>query len=158
MWAFLFVKLRTKDFTDDMEIGALRQELGAEPIFTHLGRHKIFAAVAAGVNDDQAATIAGNDGLLSGSAKLLWIEPCMIADIKRTIAENETDPASPRVTVRKIDLSKPEDLGDKLELLQMLLKTMPDDDPDKQKLQKLQELLRQHAETCKDPDCQIPRV
>ena len=152
MWAYLLFIPRTEfDDGGDAELtrtravalhthpGTNAQPGGVPPLFTYVGKKRVWVLVKADLTDAQAETISNNDCLLTGTVKLIWWESIMSADFQRTLIENEQE--EPGFKVCKIDLGK---VGDKeAELLAMMTQSMPDgEDKDR-----LLEILRGRKET-----------
>jgi hypothetical protein len=101
MWAYLFSKPRTEGATDEVELKREDQEFSTPilegtitwvlraPLFIHLGKKRVWVLVKADLNDEQASILSDNDRLLTGTTKLLWWEPVMIEDFRRTLDNNE---------------------------------------------------------------------
>lgn len=103
MWAYLFSKPRTEGATDEVELKREDQEFSTPilegtitwvlraPLFVHLGKRRVWVLVKADLTDAQAETISNNDCLLAGTAKLIWWEPVMGEDFRRTLDRNEAN-------------------------------------------------------------------
>lgn len=138
MWAYLFFIPRTEGRSGQDEVvhsdkefsTAAKTHLGdTPPLFTYVGKKRVWVLVKADLTDAQAETISNNDSLLTGTAKLIWWESIMSSDFQRTLIENEQE--EPGFKVCKIDLGK---VGDKeAAVLAMLAKNLPDG-PDKAEL------------------------
>jgi hypothetical protein len=100
MWAYLFSSPRTEGATDEVErthtsvafmtpTGPTGFSSGVPPLFIHLGKKRVWVLVKADLNDEQASILSDNDRLLTGTTKLLWWEPVMIEDFRRTLDNNE---------------------------------------------------------------------
>lgn len=149
MWAYLFSVPRTKGATDEVERtganaaymlpGTNAQPSGVPPLFIHLGKKRVWVLVKADLlTNEQARILSDNDCLLTGTTKLVWWEPIMLDDFRRTLDENDSDP---EFKVCKIDLGKVG--GKEAELLAMMTQSMPDgEDKDR-----LLEILRGRKET-----------
>lgn len=152
MWAYLLFIPRTEfDDGGDAELtrtraaalhthpGTNAQPGGVPPLFTYVGKKRVWVLVKADLNDAQASILSDNDRLLTGTTKLLWWEPIMASDFQRTLIENEQE--EPGFKVCKIDLGKVG--GKEAELLAMMTQSMPDgEDKDR-----LLEILRGRKET-----------
>lgn len=143
MWAYLFSVPRTEGATDEVELKRIDREFSKptldnhnpeawtlrEPLFAHLGKRRVWVLVKADLTDAQAETLSNNDCLLTGTVKLIWWEPVMGEDFRRTLDENDKEGSD--IKVCKIDLGK---VGDKeAAVLAMLVKNLPDG-PDKAEL------------------------
>lgn len=137
MWAYLFSVPRTEGATDEVERTHISvaytttptngQPGGVPPLFVHLGKKRAWVLVKADLNDDQASILSDNDRLLTGTVKLIWWEPVMGEDFRRTLDENDKEGSD--IKVCKIDLKGPLK-GKEAELLEMMVESLPDG-PDK---------------------------
>lgn len=104
MWAYLLSKPRTGSKSEDVELEQAESEFmlpatnaqptGVRPLFIHVGKKRVWVLVKADLTDAQAETISNNDCLLAGTAKLIWWEPVMIEDFRRTLDKNEAQAES----------------------------------------------------------------
>ena len=142
MWAYLLFIPRTEfDDGGDAELtrtraaalhthpGTNAQPGGVPPLFTYVGKKRVWVLVKADLTDAQAETISNNDCLLTGTVKLIWWESIMSADFRRTLDENDKQP---EFKVCKIDLKGPLK-GKEADLLAMVAESMPNG-PDKDRL------------------------
>lgn len=150
MWAYLFSVPRTDGATDEVELKRIDREFSKptlenprawtlrEPLFVHLGKKRAWVLVKADLTNEEASILSDNDRLLTGTVKLIWWEPVMGEDFRRTLDENDKEP---EFKVCKIDLGKVG--GKEAELLAMMTQSMPDgEDKDR-----LLEILRGRKET-----------
>ena len=104
MWAYLLFIPRTEfDDGGDAELtrtraaalhthpGTNAQPGGVPPLFTYVGKKRVWVLVKADLTDAQAETISNNDCLLTGTVKLIWWESIMSADFRRTLDRNEAN-------------------------------------------------------------------
>lgn len=140
MWAYLFSVPRTDGATDEVELKRIDREFSKptlenprawtlrEPLFVHLGKKRAWVLVKADLTDEQASILSDNDRLLTGTVKLIWWEPVMGEDFRRTLDENDKEGSD--IKVCKIDLGN---VGDKeAAVLAEMVKVMPDcEDKDK---------------------------
>lgn len=98
MWAYLFLIPRTEGRSgqdeavhSDKEFStAAKTHLGdTPPLFTYVGKKRVWVLVKADLTDTQAETISNNDQLLTGSVKLIWWEQIMASDFQRHLARND---------------------------------------------------------------------
>ena len=107
MWAYLLFIPRTEfDDGGDAELtrtraaalhthpGTNAQPGGVPPLFTYVGKKRVWVLVKADLTDAQAETISNNDQLLTGSVKLIWWEAIMSADFQRHLDRNDAKAAS----------------------------------------------------------------
>lgn len=100
MWAYLFFIPRTEGRSAEDEVAHSDKEFskpafdnpnGIHPLFTYVGKKRVWVLVKADLTDAQAETISNNDCLLAGTAKLIWWDGIMEGDFRRTLDRNEAN-------------------------------------------------------------------
>lgn len=62
--------------------------------------------VKASLSDDEARALAGNSTLLPGSARLVWLAPDMVEDVRRDLLARETARAEASAEKRRLELER----------------------------------------------------